>query len=190
MKAIVSIIALVFASTVMAETIKSDVFNTNINIKKESIKCSLLARKLKMKLNGLEALGKFGKKYFRSIRKYNESCKTVRGRLLEQLDERRGPLDAKILVIEKEITRTVWRDDRDFGRYDYGRMGRFDDFGRYDYGRMGRFDDYVRESYPVCETFSIKKVNIELTQITLENLPIEVKREEEKYLGFNWGPCR
>ena len=176
MKAIVSIIALVFASTVMAETIKSDVFNTNINIKKESIKCSLLARKLKMKLNGLEALGKFGKKYFRSIRKYNESCKTVRGRLLEQLDERRGPLDAKILVIEKEITRTVWRDDRDFGRYDYG--------------RMGRFDDYVRESYPVCETFSIKKVNIELTQITLENLPIEVKREEEKYLGFSWGPCR
>ena len=69
-------------------------------------------------------------------------------------------------------------------------MGRFDDFGRYDYGRMGRFDDYVRESYPVCETFSIKKVNIELTQITLENLPIEVKREEEKYLGFSWGPCR
>jgi hypothetical protein len=167
MKAIISIIALVVAATVLAETTKSDLFNTNIDIKKESIKCSLLARKLKMKLSGLLQLGKFGRKYFKSVRTYNEPCTTIKGRIFEQLDQRRGPLDAKILIIEKEITRTVWRHDRDFRGY-----------------------DYITENYPVCEKISIKKINIKLTQITLENLPIELKREEEKHLGFNWGPCR
>lgn len=175
MKALVSLVALLFAGSVMASTVKADVFNTNVSIKKSSIKCSMLARKLKMKLNGLEALGKMGKRYFKSVRNYDDSCKVMKGRLLEKLDNRRGPLDAGVLVNEEVVTRTVWRNDRDWDHT----------YPRYLVG-----DINLSRGYPVCEKYSVKKVKLSIEQVTLGNLPIELERVEEKYHGFDWGPCR
>ena len=175
MKALVSIMALVFAGSVSATTINADVFNTNVSIKKGSLKCSLVARKLKMKLNGLEALGKMGKRNFKSVRTYGESCNTVKGRLLEQLDSRRGPLDAGILVNESEVSRTVWRNNNDFGRV---------------FPYINVAGTNLTQGYPFCETYRVKKVAIKLAQVTLGNLPIELERVEEKFISTDYGPCR
>jgi hypothetical protein len=175
MKVIISLIVLVFATSVMASKILTeDVYNTNLSVKKSSIKCSLIKRKLRMKVLGLDQLGKFGKRYFKSVRKFDESCKTSKGRLLQILDNRRGPLDATVNSAKGIIKRTVWRNDRD-GR---GRAGRW--------GQVSGPHDF---SYPVCEEFAVHKVRLQMAQITLGNLPLQLERVEEKYLGFKWGKC-
>jgi hypothetical protein len=175
MKLMTTLFILLFATSAMASKILTeDVFNTNLSVKKSSIKCSIFKRKLRMKVLGLESLGKLGKRYFKSIRKFDESCKTSQGRLLQILDNRRGPLDATVKSAKGTLKRTVWRNDRD-GRGRTGRWGQ--DTGPHDF------------SYPVCEEYSVHKVRLQLAQITLGNLPLELERVEEKYLGFEWGRC-
>lgn len=161
MKVIISIALFLMASTSFAMTTKSDVFNTGVTIKKDSLKCSLIMRSMKMKINGLEDdLGRMGTRYFKSTRRYSDSCKVMIGRLKEKLDNRRGTLDAAVTYEERTERRTVHRG-----------------------GDNKRGDT-------MCEETLVKTANIKITQVTLEGMPIQVKREERRSLGSTYGACR
>ena len=160
MKVLVTLFALLMASVAFSSTIKEDVFNTNVIIKKDSLRCSLFARKLKMKLNGLEdEFGSMGTRYFKSIRTYSDSCKVMKGKLLEKLNNRRAPLDAKVVYNERIIRRTV-----------------------------NNGGDH--KSNTECESTLIKTARLTISQMTLETLPIVIKREERRSLGTTYGACR
>jgi len=171
MKALLVAITLVASTAFAGDVVVNDQFNSNITVKKNSIKCSLFG-KLKMKVKGLEAVGPIATKNLKATERFNESCRTTKGRILEKLNNR-AVLDAAVEVEEVLERRTVYND-------------RFDRDIHFPGPFVFKGNKYY---YVECETYRINTLDIELPQINLNGKTLKLNRTESQLLSVRPGYC-
>lgn len=171
MKALIVAITLIASTAFAGDVVVNDQFNSNIKIDKKSLKCTLFG-KLKMKVKGLEAVGPIATRKLKATERFNESCRTTKGRILEKLN-RRAVLDAAVEVEEVLERRTVYND-----RYNR------------DVILPGPF--VIKENkyyYVECETYRINKLDVELPQMNLNGKTLKLNRTETTLLSVRPGYC-
>lgn len=171
MKALIVAITLIASTAFAGEVVVDDRFNSNIKIDKKSINCSLFG-KLKMKIKGLEAVGPIATRKLKATERFNESCRTTKGRILEKLN-RRAVLDASVEIEEILERRTIYNDR-------YNRDGIL----------PGPF--VIKENkyyYVECETYKVSKLDVELPQMKIKGKSLRLNRTETTLLSVRLGYC-
>lgn len=138
--------------------------------KKKSIKCSLFG-KLKMKVKGLEAVGDIALRNLSATERFDEACRTTKGRILEKLSTR-AVLDASVEVAEKLERRTIYR----------GRNDRDIVYPRHDF----KADKYYHME---CETWKVQQLDVELPQLVLNGKTLKLNRTESRLVNVRLGAC-
>jgi hypothetical protein len=172
MKALIVALTLVASTAFAGEVVVNDQFNSNITVKKNSIKCSLFG-KLKLQVKGLEAVGPIATRNLKATDRFNESCRTTKGRILEKLNSR-AVLDAAVEVEEVIERRTVYND-------------------RFDRDIVLPGHIIVKDAkyyYVECETYKINTLDVELPQIELNGKTLKLNRTESVLLSVRPGYCR